>query len=102
MIYLKTYDENGNAQEQPMIDTEIFCNCPRCGKEIEISAEYWDFLNSNSDFDPFESAIYCDNCILDMQEMKEYITEHISDSFEHAPSEELTKVLDFVQKYSKA
>ena len=101
MIYLKTYDKNGNIQEQPMIDTEIFCNCPRCGKEIEISAEYWDFLGGNSNFDPFESAIYCDSCVADMNEMRDYINEHISASLEHAPSEELSKVLDFVQKYKK-
>lgn len=100
MIYLKTYDENGNIQEQPMIDTEIFCNCPRCGKEIEISAEYWDFVGGNSDFDPFESAIYCDSCTADMNEMKEYITEHISASLDHAPSEELAKLLEFTQKYA--
>ena len=100
MIYIKTYDKNGTSYELPMIDTEIFCNCPRCGKEIEISADYWDFWG-DLDFDPFDSAIYCDNCILDMQEMKDYIAEHISDSLDHAPSEELSKILDFVQKYKK-
>ena len=101
MIYLKTYDKNENIQEQPMIDTEILCNCPRCGKEIEISAEYWDFVSDDSEFDPFESAIYCDSCTADMNEMRDYINEHIAESLDHAPSEELAKVLEFVQKYSK-
>lgn len=101
MIYLKTFDKNGIACELPMLDTEIYCRCPRCGKEIEISAEYWDFVGSDSNFDPFDSAIYCDSCTADMNEMREYINENISDSLNHAPSEELAKVLDFVQKYSK-
>ena len=100
MIYTKTFDENGTAYAFPMLDMEIYCRCPRCGKEIEISADYWDFVSSDSNFDPFDSAIYCDNCILDMQEMKEYITEHISASLDHAPSEELAKLLEFTQKYA--
>ena len=101
MIYLKTYDENGNIQEQPIIDTEIFCNCPHCGKEIEISAEYWDFVGGNSDFDPFESAIYCDSCTADMNEMRDYIAENIAESLTHAPHSEAEKILEFVRKYAE-
>ena len=101
MIYLKTYDNNGIACELPMIDTEIYCNYPRCGKEIEMSADYWDYVGGNSDFDPFESAIYCDNCTSDMNEMRDYITEHIADSLTHAPHTEAEKILEFVRKYAE-
>ena len=101
MIYLKTYDENGIAYELPMIDTEIYCRCPRCGKEVEISAEYWDFVGGNSDFDPFESAIYCDSCTADMNEMRDYIAENIGESLTHAPHSEAEKILEFVRKYAE-
>lgn len=101
MIYTKTFDENGTAYELPMLDTEIYCNCPRCGKEIEISAEYWDFVGSDSNFDPFDSAIYCDSCTEEMNAERTYIEKNISESLTHAPHSEAEKILEFVRKYAE-
>lgn len=89
-----------NKKEISLIDLPIFCRCPRCGKEIEVTADYWDFWG-DLDFDPFESAIYCDSCSSEMNAEKEYITENIAESLTHAPHTEAEKILEFVRKYAE-
>lgn len=51
-----------NGKEQPIdiSELEFYCNCPKCGKEIHIDA-FWGLV-TDEDFNPYTTAIYCDQC----------------------------------------
>ena len=71
------YIKDKDGEKIPLSDIEIFCKCPKCGKEIEKTADFWEYVSQVSDFD-IDSAFYCESCSERFQNERTFINENIS------------------------
>lgn len=61
MIYIKKEMPDGTVVNIPVHDDEFYCNCPRCGKEFNLSKDLLKIVVSNPMMD-FSTSIVCDEC----------------------------------------
>lgn len=56
-----SYYVRGNCgRKLPVTDLTIYTTCPRCGREIDATGDYWDLISTG--IDPCRSSIYCSKC----------------------------------------
>lgn len=51
---------NGMTKEVDVSELDFYCKCPKCGEEVAVP-EFWELVQEES-FDPFDSAVWCDDC----------------------------------------
>lgn len=51
---------NGMKKEVDVSELDFYCKCPKCGEEVAVP-EFWELVQEES-FDPFNSAVWCDDC----------------------------------------
>ena len=57
MFYVKSVD----GKNLPINEVAIYCNYPKCGKEVNASDLFLEFYKEVEDFDEY-SSIYCEEC----------------------------------------
>lgn len=95
------YIKDSNGEKIALSDIEIFCKCPECGREIEKTASFWEYVSQVSDFE-IDSGFYCENCSEAMANDRRFVLENIEDALNHMPAGELKKFVDAVSEFSGA
>lgn len=95
------YIVDKDGEKITLSDIEIFCKCPKCGKEFEKTADFWEYVSQDSDFD-IDSTFYCESCSEAMANNKRFVLENIEDALNHMPAGELKKFVDTVSEFSGA
>ena len=95
------YIVDKDGEKITLSDIEIFCKCPKCGKEFEKTADFWEYVSQDSDFD-IDSTFYCESCSEAMANDRRFVLENIEDALNHMPAEELKKFVDAVSEFSGA
>lgn len=95
------YIVDKDGEKITLSDIEIFCECPKCGKEIEKTADFWEYVSQDSDFD-IDSTFYCESCSEAMANDRRFVLENIEDALNHMPAGELKKFVDAVSEFSGA
>lgn len=95
------YIVDKDGEKITLSDIEIFCKCPKCGKEFEKTADFWEYVSQVSDFD-IDGGFYCESCSEAMANDRRFVLENIEDALNHMPAEELKKFVDTVSEFSGA
>lgn len=63
MIYTKT-TENGIQKETPLTSLQMFCKCPKCGKEVRLTPSTIEDIaaDAGENFSFDDIGMYCDEC----------------------------------------
>ena len=95
------YIKDKDGEKITLSDIEIFCECPKCGKEFEKTADFWEYVSQVSDFD-IDSVFCCESCSEAMANDRRFVLENIEDALNHMPAGELKKFVDAVSEFSGA
>lgn len=60
MFYIKTDINNSMEIKVDIYDDEIYTQCPKCGKEMQVEKE--DLIQVLQDGDFASTSIYCEEC----------------------------------------
>lgn len=95
MIYMKK-----NGQEAPITDLQMFCKCPECGTEIEMSGR--ELLKLALDFDEgfdFDSSsLFCDSCTMERVRIREQL-HNVQTAIDKMPLREAAQLVESLKPY---
>lgn len=84
-MYIKT----ANGKKIDVVNVDFCCKCPICGREVFVQ-DFFEFC-TDENFDPYDGAVYCDDCSRDCEVMRGLLRPHI-------PPKELDKAVKIALK----
>lgn len=88
---------NGKEQPVDVSELEFYCNCPKCGKEVHVDA-FWEWV-MDEDFDPYETAAYCDDCHDMLNTMREHVQGMAEEALWNMPANKVEEAYNLLAPY---